>query len=139
MDDTPLKTGALAALWNVSERQARNIMTALEQTGFRLETDFHGARQLPLTVATAAKAVRQAGLELSTLKDREDMRPYLRPDAAPADDPLTDLLEVRCELAVLRETLGELHKSLAGGSQRYGYTPPQNWAFLGLPDPKRGL
>jgi hypothetical protein len=139
MDDTLLKTSALAAMWNVSERQSRNITAALEQLGFRLEVDFHGGRQLPLTVATAVKATRQAGLELSTLRDRPDLASYLRPDAAPADDPLTDLLELRAEVAILREVLGELHKSLSGGSQRYGFRAPVSWSFLGVPDPRRGL
>lgn len=67
------------------------------------------------------------------------MRRYLRPAAAPADDQLTDLLELRTEVGILREVLGELHKSLSQGSQRYGYQAPQNWGFLGLPDPRRGL
>lgn len=139
MDETLLKTAALASMWNVSERHARNIMTALEQLGFKLEVDFHGARQLPLAVAAATKAARQAGLELATLRDRDDLKPFFRPDTAPADDPLTDLVEVRCELAIVREVVGALHRSLAGGSQRFGYTPPQNWSFLGLPDPRKGL
>lgn len=139
MDDTLLKTNAVASMWGVSERQTRNIMSALEQLGFKLEVDFHGARMLPLAVAAATKAVRQAGLELASLRDREDMTRFLRPDAAPADDAFTDLLELRTEVSIVREVLGELTRSLSGGSRRYGYTAPTSWAFLGLPDPRRGL
>ncbi len=139
MDNTLLKTSALASMWGVSERQARNVVATLEHIGFRLEVDNHGARQLALAVAAAVKATRQAGLELATLRDREDMKRYLRPDVSPADDPFTDLLELRTEVSILREVLGELHKSLGQGSQRYGYVAPQNWGFLGLPNPRRGL
>lgn len=138
-NDTLLKPSALASMWGVSERQTRNILAQLEHIGFRLEIDNHGARQLPLAVAAATKAVRQAGLELSSLQGREDLKRYVRPDAAPADDPLTDLLELRCEVSILREVLGELHKSLGQGSQRYGYQAPTSWAFLGLRNPRRGL
>jgi hypothetical protein len=138
-NDTLLKPSALAPMWNISERQTRNVLAQLERLGFKLETDYHGGRQLPLTVATVVKAVRQAGLELSTLRDRPDMAPFLRPDAAPAADTLTDLLEMRAEVAILREVLAELHKSLSQGSQRLGYVAPQSWSFVGVPDPKRGL
>lgn len=138
-NDTLLKPSALAPMWNISERQTRNVLSQLEQLGFKLEIDYHGGRQLPLTVATAVKAVRQAGRELSTLRDRPGMAPFLRADAAPAEDPLTDLVELRAEVAIIREVLGQLHKSLSGGSQRYGFQAPTSWSFIAAPDPKRGL
>lgn len=136
---TNLKTSACAALWGVSERQARNLFAQLEAVGFQLEVDYHGGRLLPLAVATAAKSVRQVGLELASLRDRNDLKQHLRPDAAPADDKLPDLIELRTDVSILREIVGALHKSLSSGSTRLGYVAPTDWGFLAVPDPKRGL
>lgn len=137
-ENTVLKTSALSAMWGVSERQTRNILSQLEQFGFRLEVSNHGARELPLAVASAVKATRQAGLDLSTLRDREDLQRHLNPKAA-TDDPLETLVDMRAEVAIIREILGALEQSLSGGSVRYGFSPPQNWGFLAVPSPRRGL
>lgn len=138
--DKPLRPPEFAALLGVKERRARLILGELEALGFNLEVAQHGARLIPAGLAGAVRAARARGHELPALRLDEGLAKYLRNDDQDEDlDPLALLIETRGEVAIMREVLGALYKSLASGSMRYGYVAPQNWDFLAVPDPKRGL
>lgn len=139
-EEVGLRCTELAPLWGVSERQARNIFARLEQMGFLIDFDYHGTRVLPAAVAHAVKACRQAGVDIETLTERYEMRRYyLRRLDVPLEHALVDLLEMRTEVVILREIVGALHRSLAGGTQRLDFTVPSDWGWLGVPDPRLGL
>jgi hypothetical protein len=135
-----LRSTELAALLGVNERRARQILGELEALGFNLETAQYGARCVPAGLAAAVKLARTEGRELASLRVDDSLRSYLKADRQGAElDPLTLLVEGRAEVAVLREVVGALFQSLSQGSQRLGYKAPQSWAFIGVPDPRRGL
>ncbi len=141
MENAPaLRASELAALLGVNERRSRQLLGELEALGFALETGQYGSRLCPAGLAAAVKVARAQGRELASLRLDESLRTYLKPDRLePELDPLTLLIEGRTEVSIVREVLGELHRSLSGGSQRYGYAAPTSWAFLGVPEVKRGL
>lgn len=139
-DTQPLRTAEFASLLGVNERRARQLFGELEALGFNLETGPYGARMIPAGLAGAVRAARARGHELPALRLDESLAKYLRQGDESGDlDPLALLIETRGEVAVLREIIGTLHKSLSSGSTRYGYVAPADWSFLGVPDPKRGM
>lgn len=139
MKNDLLRAPEFAALLGVNERRARQLLSELESAGFQLTTVQHGARAIPKPLAAAVRACRQAGLELTALRSRADLAPYLCPDAPLAEAEAVDLLELRTELAIVREILSATLNSLSSGSQKLGYTAPSDWGFLAVPDPRRGL
>lgn len=139
-DNDFLRPPEFAALLRVSERRARQVLGKLEALGFNLPVAPHGARMIPGGLAGAVRAARARGHELPALRLDESLAKYLRQGDDGDDlDPLALLIEARGEVAVLREIVGALHRSLSSGSMRLGYVAPQNWDFLAVPDPKRGL
>jgi len=135
-----LRTAQLAPLWGVTDRRVRAILGELEGLGFLLETDEYGARRVPEALANAVKIARQAGRPLSTLRDREELRPYLPRDEreAPVDE-LSILIRASAELSILREAVGGLSQALEHARTTGANVHAVDWSWLGLPDARRGL
>lgn len=138
--DNPLRAAEFAAFLGVNERRARQIFGELEGLGFNLEVGTYGSRMIPSGLAGAVHAARARGRELAALRLDESLARYLKADDQDEDlDTLGLLIETRGEVAIMREVIGSLSRSLSSGSTRYGYVAPADWSFLALPDPKRGL
>lgn len=132
MADT-LKPSQAAALWGISDRGARYVLSELEALGAELQTDYYGARLLPERLANGVAAARKAGQPLETLLNEPELKRYFRREA----DPLAELVELRAECAIMREMMGALWGSLQKGVSR----PPTDisWGYLALPDPRGKL
>lgn len=133
MNDT-YRPAQLAVLWAVKDRQVRTILSELETLGFVFETDDYGARRVPTSLALAVQGARSKGQALSALRDEPDLAPYLRR----GDDPLANLIELRTEVTILREVVGEVYRAMQLDASSLSYRPT-DFKGLGVPDPRRGL
>lgn len=124
----------LAVLWGVSDRRVRTLMSELESLGFVLEQDDYGARRVPEALALAVGVCRDEKRPLAELRLEPSLERYLKREP----DPLADLIELRAEQAILRETLGAIWDALSMGTHPSAYKGV-GWRFLGLPDPRKGL
>ena len=128
-----LRTSQLVTLWGVGDRRVRAILAELEVLGYQLEVDDYGGRRVPAVLSNAVKAAREAGQPLNSLFDD----PRLRPVAYTLEaDPLSVLLELSAEVALLRETFGAVWEALRCG---VAGAPRLDWRALGVPDPYREL
>lgn len=124
----------LAAVWGVSDRRVRMILSELETLGFALEVDTYGARRLPEAVTRAVNNYRDLDRPLADLALEPGLRPYLKRDP----DPLAELIELRADQAILREVIGAVWQAASLGTHPNAYKNV-DWRFLGLPHPRRGL
>lgn len=124
----------LAAIWGVSDRRVRVILSELETFGFVLETDNYGARRLPEALTLAVRRCRDASRPLADLPLEPGLQNYLRR----GPDPLADLIELRADQAILREVIGAVWQAASLGTHPNAYKNV-DWRFLGLPHPRRGL
>jgi hypothetical protein len=129
--DNILRSGQLDTFWGITQRHTLNIIAELEGLGFVFKPDYYGARQIPLEVATAVRDLRTKEKPLSELLLRADLEAFRGSEM----DTLEVLIENRAELAVLRETVGAVWKSLQGGSP----IPQLDWRSLGLPSAREQL
>ncbi len=124
----------LVVTWGVSDRRVRTIMSELESLGFVLENDDYGARRVPEALALAVGICRDQKRPLAELRLEPSLEGYLKREP----DPLAELIELRADQAILRETLGAIWQALSLGSNPGAYRNV-GWRFLGLPDPRKGL
>jgi hypothetical protein len=134
------RTAQLVNLWGVSARRVRALLGELEALGFALEADEYGARRVPGPLAEAVKITRQAGLALSTLRERDELQVYLpRDERAEPVDELAVLIRASAELSILREAVGGLSQALEHARTTGANVHAVDWSWLGLPDARRGL
>ncbi len=133
MTDT-YRSAQLAVMWGVADRRVRVILSELESLGFALEQDDYGARRVPGELAEAVGVCRHQKRPLAELRLEPSLERYLKREP----DPLADLIELRAEQTILRETLGAIWQALSLGSNPGAYKNV-GWRFLGLPDPRKGL
>lgn len=133
MNDT-YRPAQLAVMWGLSDRRVRVALAELESLGFVLEQDDYGARQVPEALALAVGQYRDDKRPLAELRLEPILAGYLKREV----DPLADLIELRAEQAILRETLGAIWGALSLGTHPGAYRDV-GWRFLGLPDPRKGL
>ena len=123
-------------LWGASDRSVRRLMAQLEALGFALPIDDHGSRRVPETVALAVGVCREQGRPLEELTHQGELQGYLRRDADP--DPLAELIELRTEVTILREVIGEVYRAMILDTSNLSYRQT-DFKGLGVPDPRRGL
>lgn len=128
------RAAQLATVWGVSDRRVRTILSELETHGFALGVADYGARHVPVELALAVQIARSKGQGLATLRDEPNLAPYLKR----GDDPLTNLIELRTEVTILREVVGEVYRAMQLDSSNLSYRPT-DFKGLGVPDPRRGL
>lgn len=128
------RAAQLAVVWGVSDRQVRRILSELETLGFVLEPDDYGTRRVPVSLALAVQGARSKGQALSTLTDNPDLASYRKR----GDDALANLIELRTEVTILREVVGEVYRAIQQGASNLSYRP-MDFKGLGVPDPRRGL
>lgn len=134
-----LRPGELGAVLGVGERQTRKILGELAALGFKLEVGTQGSRYCPPGLASAVKAARSRGKELSSLRLDPALAPYLARDARGVEpDALDVLVFVAAEHAILREAVGAIADTIRTALPHMaGRTP--NYRSLGVPDPRNGL
>lgn len=128
------RSAQLVALWGVSERRVRTILSELEALGFVLETDDYGARRVPIGLALAVQGARSRGQLLETLIGDLELAPYFKR----APDPLAEVIELRTEVTILREVIGEVYRAMILDTSSLSYRQT-DFKGLGVPDPRRGL
>ena len=133
MNDT-YRPAQLAVFWGVKDRQVRTILSELEALGFLLEVHDYGARRIPVPLATAVQAARSKGVPLAELKGDPELRRYQRHEP----DPLAEAIEVRTEVTILREVIGEVYRAMVLDTPSLSYRAT-DFKGLGVPDPRRGL
>ena len=126
-----LSTAALAKRLCLSSRGARYLLARLEHLGFALETGHYGARLIPVKLADLIVELRAAKQPLRRLKDHPKAQAFLKASF----DSHEVLIQLRVEVALLREIVGVLHKL----QRERGTMARTNWSELGLPDPRVGL
>lgn len=124
----------LAVVWGVSDRRVRTILSELETLGFELDPGDYGARRVPVDLALAVGVARSKGQALSTLTDNPDLASYRKR----GDDALANLIELRTEVTILREVVGEVYRAMQLDTSNLSYRPT-DFKGLGVPDPRRGL
>ncbi len=133
MNDT-YRPAQLAVFWGVKDRQVRTILSELEVLGFALETDDYGARRIPVAVAMAVQAARSTSVPLAKLKGDPELAPYFKREP----DPLAEVIELRTEVTILREVIGEVYRAMILDAPSLSYRQT-DFKGLGVPDPRRGL
>lgn len=133
MNDTYRPT-QLTVFWGVKDRQVRTILSELETLGFAVEVDDYGARCIPVAVAMAVQAARAKGVPLVELKGDPELAPYFKH----APDLLAELIELRTEVTILREVIGEIYRAMILDTSSLSYRAT-DFKGLGVPDPRRGL
>lgn len=128
------RSAQLATVWGVSDRRVRTMLSELETLGFALEVDDYGARRVPVGLALAVQVVRSRGQALAALRGQPELAPYLKWD----DDQLANLIELRTEVTILREVVGEVYRAMQLDTSSLSYRPT-DFKGLGVPDPRRGL
>lgn len=133
MNDT-YRAAQLAVVWGVSDRQVRRILAELETLGVDLEGDDYGARRVPIELALAVQVARSRGQLLATLQDAPELAPYFKREP----DPLAEVIELRTEVTILREVVGEVYRAMILDAPSLSYRQ-MDFKGLGVPDPRRGL
>jgi hypothetical protein len=134
-----LRPPQVAALWGLSERQARNITAQVEALGFRLAPDSSGARLVPPGLAAAVRACRSGKRELSSLRLDPSLARYLTRGAASEElDTFELLLFVATEVSIIREVCAVATNALSVGAAATSYRR-FSFANAGLPDPRSSL
>ena len=126
-----LSTQALAQRLRMSLRGARYLLARLEHLGFALETGHYGARLIPVKLVDLIVALRAAKQPLRRLKEQPEAQVFLKASF----DSHEVLIQLRVEVALLREIVGVLHKL----QRERGTMARTNLSELGFPDPQVGL